>query len=76
MLHFKASKTAAFAAALAALASPVFAGWSVEKNEPDPFAPNHTSTFISSEGGVGHKLVIRCLEGELSLLLSRAVGSF
>jgi hypothetical protein len=69
MLHFKASKTAALAAAFAALASPAFAGWSVQTSEADPFAPNGTSKFIAAELGEGSGLSIRCLEGKISLLL-------
>ena len=33
MVHFKTSKTAAFAVALAALASPAFAGWATSRAE-------------------------------------------
>ena len=42
-------KTAALAAALAALASPAFAGWTIVKNAPDPFDPAK-STFIAMTG--------------------------
>ena len=55
--------------ATALSASPAFAGWTVQKSEADPFAPNGTSTFIAMELGEGSGLSIRCLEGAISLLL-------
>jgi hypothetical protein len=59
---------AAIAAALSA--SPTLAGWRVDENEPDPFAANAGSTFIASESsGFQTGLAIRCLDGQISLLL-------
>ena len=55
--------------ATALSASPALAGWTVQKSEADPFAPNGTSTFIAMELGEGSGLSIRCLEGTISLLL-------
>ena len=56
-------------AAIAALsASPALAGWSVNTNEADPFIPG-TSKFIAVENGDQSGLSIRCLEGQVSLLL-------
>ena len=60
---------AAIAALSAALsASPALAGWSVNTNEADPFTPG-TSKFIAVENGDQSALSIRCLEGQVSLLL-------
>jgi hypothetical protein len=61
--------TAAIGAALVTLASPALAGWTVQKSEPDPFAPKATSTFIGMELGDQSGLSIRCREGTISLLL-------
>jgi hypothetical protein len=61
--------TAAIGAALVTLASPALAGWTVQKSEPDPFAPKGTSTFIAMELGDQSGLSIRCREGTISLLL-------
>lgn len=65
-------KTAALAAALAALASPAFAEWMTIKNEPDPFEPSK-STFIAGTVDIHAGLVglgIRCLQGSLSLVVT------
>ena len=69
MLHFKASKTAALAAAFATLASTAFAGWTITVNEPDPFGPKGTASFSAGEGAGNNStaLWIRCLEGKISL---------
>ena len=51
------------------LTRPAFAGgWSVQKNEQDPFDKSK-STFIATEGGDTGVLAIRCLEGSVSLLV-------
>jgi hypothetical protein len=62
-------KTAALAVALAALASPAFAGWRNVKDEPDPFGPKGTATFVAGESNGSISLWIRCLEGKISLEL-------
>ena len=63
---------AALATLIIFLASPAqAAGWSIQKNEPDPFDPSK-SIFVAqtmSEDGI---LFIRCLQGSISLLV--AVG--
>jgi hypothetical protein len=57
-------------AAIAALnASPALAGWTVERNEPDPFGPKGTTAFVAGEGNSSRALSIRCLEGKISLEL-------
>ena len=51
------------------LAYPVHAaGWSIEKNETDPF-DNTKSTFIAETPGGTGILAIRCLEGDISLMI-------
>ena len=44
------------------------AGWSVQKNETDPFDKSK-STFIAGTFGDSGLLYIRCLEGNVSLLI-------
>ena len=52
-----------------ALASPArAAGWSIEKNETDPFDTSK-STFIAATMGGSGGLAIRCLEGTISLVV-------
>jgi hypothetical protein len=55
--------------AAALSASPALAGWTVQKSEADPFAPNGAATFVAMELGEQSGLAIRCLEGKISLLL-------
>jgi hypothetical protein len=45
------------------------AGWMVEENEVDPFDKNR-ATFVADTMSDGAALVMRCLEGEVSMLIS------
>jgi hypothetical protein len=56
------------AAIVALSASPALAGWRVDTNEADPFTPG-TSKFIAVENGDQSALAVRCIEGQVSLLL-------
>ena len=67
-------KTAALAAALAALASPAFAGWTIVKNAPDPFDPAK-STFIAMTGQDREGFGIRCNEGAITLMVVDGAAS-
>jgi hypothetical protein len=49
----------------------IAAGWSVQKNEQDPFDKSK-ATFIAGAMGGGEGLAIRCLEGTISLLVIAA----
>jgi hypothetical protein len=54
---------------VAMFAFPALAGgWSIEKNEPDPF-DKAKSTFVATTFAGAGALVIRCLQGDISLLV-------
>jgi hypothetical protein len=67
-------KAAAIGAALAAVASPAFAGWTIDTNEPDPFEPSK-SRFIAGAIDGQTDLAIRCLEGGLSLVVATSASN-
>ena len=68
-LKVLALKSLAVVAIAILLGNPaVAAGWSVVKNEADPFEPSK-STYIAMTTSGMRGLGIRCLEGTLSLLL-------
>ena len=60
---------AAIGAAVVVLASPALGGWTVQKNEPDPFGPRDRRKFAAGEGNSSMALWIRCLQGKISLEL-------
>jgi hypothetical protein len=60
---------AAIGAALVVLASPALGGWTVQRNEPDPFGPKGSAEFAAGEGNSSMALWIRCLQGKISLEL-------